>query len=226
MKKESTLRLNNTLIGQSHNLMVGFAAFATLMAFIGSVFDGVDKVKTAKDINQLVYRSRKLSGDDRKDLAKDLAKNAVLCVIAFAIVWTLGGSFLASKRSNDAVAIRIARRYIIEMRKINPELKKYDSVLNNDMALHNIAAGVLNMMPPFSSIGIGSYYDIVRYYPEDFDSKVGELRIKNKVIESLIEDLRGYTDSNPNFMKKLTALVESSAKTFSLEKYMSNQKVR
>lgn len=227
MNKEKTLKLNTSLAGQTRNWLFGFGATMAAMLLFGSVVDGADKVKDTKEVNQLVYGNSKLLPEDKKDLAKDLSKNAVLVVIAFATIYAMVNGLRASKRENDDAIIRIARRYMMQMRKTNPELKKYDYILNNDMALYNIAAGVANMVPTEYSFSMGSYSDITRYRSENISGKnIAGLKAKNKAMESIISDLKEYTDRDPRFMDKLTTLVESSAKTFAFEKYMSNQKTR
>jgi hypothetical protein len=115
---------------------------------------------------------------------------------------------------------------MLKMRNINPELKKYDHILNNEMALYNIACGVANMMPFGTIMEMGADWDALRYRSERVDTKYDELRLKNVAIQSIVNDVRHVAKDNPEFMNKLVELVESSAKTFVLGKYMENQKVR
>ena len=223
---EKTFKLDATLLTQTRNLLIAFMAVMGLTVAGAGVAEGVNEVKTTKEANKGFYKTDKLSKNDKKDLAKDLAKDAFICIVGIAVMGTAINALRASKRYNDQAAARVARRYLIELRKSKPELKKYDYILNNEMALHNIAAGIANILPMSTTIGMGSYWDIVRHRLENTENKTAELKQRNFGIEQVIKDLKDAADNDSQFMDKLVALVESSAKTFSLEKYMSNQKTR
>lgn len=224
--KEKTFKLDATLLSQTHNLLIGFMAVVSLIAMGAGVAEGIDNVKTTKEINKAFYGKGKLSKENKKDLAKDLSQDALIFIVAFAVVCVTINALRSSKRYNDEAAIRVARRYMLQMRKTNPELKKYDYILNNQMALHNIAAGIANILPMSKTLGMGTYWDIVRYHADDFETKTAELKHKNDVIQSVIDELKEVAEKDPQFMDKLKVLVDNSAKTFALDMYMTNQKTR
>lgn len=220
--KENTLSLDATMFGQTRNLMIGFFMATALITMGGTAIETVDDIKTAKEFNKGLYGNSKLTKTDKRDLVN----NSVLFIAAFAIVCVTYNALRSSKRYNDAAAIRIARRYMLQMCKTNPELKKYDYILNNQMALHNIAAGIANILPMSETLDMGCYWEVLQRRLENTKSKTDELREENIAIQSVIKDLRGIADKDPKFIDKLKVLVDNSAKTFALDMYMTNQKTR
>lgn len=224
MKKEKKFALNSTLTFQSRNMLFGFVAFCAAFLATGGIVEGVDKVKTEKEFNAKFFGTEKLSKQDKKILTKDVSKDAILTIVALAVVYVMFATLRASKRRNDAAAIRVMRRYIVDMQKTNPELKKYSAVLNNDMALHNIAAGVANKLSISELSTIGGSWDLYHFDIESVEEgAIKDLRLKNKYIKEITDMLKEHAQKDPQFLPYLVKLVESSAKTFSLENYMARQ---
>lgn len=226
--KENTLKLNATLLGHTRGLIIAFLAFASASSIGAVVVDSKDKVKMTNEFNAKYSEDSELTSKTRKELAKDLTKNAIIALVAFAVVVMTVNALRFSKRRNDQAAIKIARRYMMQLRKENPVLKKYDYILNNEMALHNIAAGVVNMLPMGETIVLGTYWDLLRYKSEYIkENNVGaKLKLQNNMIHSVINDIELILKDKPNFMDDMLVLVDNSAKTFALDKYMADQKVR
>ena len=225
--KEKTFKLNSTLAGQTRALMTGMGTIMAATLMFASLAEGAARIQGAKEINKDLVGNETLNHRDKKDLAKDLAFNAVLFVAAFAIIWVSVKTLRNEKRNNDRAAIRVARRYLVEMRKVNPLLKKYDYILNNEMALYNIAAGITNKLSIPQTMGLGSYWDLFQSCSQNTSQKkVYELKVLNNIINLIVDELREFSETAPHFMGDLTALVDNSAKTFALDKYMASQKSR
>lgn len=219
MKKEKKLKLNMIAGMQMRTLILAFFAFCSAMVAAGAVVEGADVIKTAREFN----KDGKLAREDRHDITGD----AVFLVAAFAVLTAIYGAGRATKRQNDVAAIRVARRFMMDMRKQNPVFKRYDYILNNGMALHNIAAGIANRLSPAEMLAIGGEWDTLRMLSEQVNpGSVEELRIKNNAIQSVANILKEHAERDPHFMGALVRLVDDSAKTFALRKYMQQQMSR
>ena len=158
MKKQNNFNLNTTLAFQSRNIILAFAIFCTGMLAAGGVVESSNIIKSGKEIN-----GGKLDKEAKKDAAKDIA----VTVVALAVLYVLAKTMGASKRQNDVAAARAVRRYLMQVRKQNPLLRKYDYILNNEMALHNIAAGLANKMTSNELLALGGIADSLRIHSED-----------------------------------------------------------
>lgn len=222
MKKESKTKLNMIPVLQTRNMLLGFVGFSAIMLALGGTMEAADRIKDNREFT----KQHGVSKDVARETEKGVAKDIILVVVALAVSWAVANALRASKRNNDAAAIRVARRYIAQARAENPELKKYDYILNSEMALYNIAAGLVNITP-VSLMGLAGEWDVFHWNTEEVKSgSVRELKYKNKSIQYVIDTLKTCAQKDPQFMNKLTSLVESSAKTFALDKYMADQKVR
>lgn len=222
MKKANKFSLNSTVAFQTRNMLLGFVAFAATILAAGAVKEGVDEIKMGKETYGSV-----MSKQDKKDVAKDVTKDALLLVASLAVVYVMCATLRRSKKYNDDAVVRVARRYITQVMKEKPELKKYAGVLRNEKALQNIAAGIANKLSLEELMAAGSTWDMYRYDDERVDNgSVGELKLKNKHLQSVVDMLNEHAQQNPQFMPYLAKLVEDSTKTFSLEQYMTQQKVR
>lgn len=222
---ESKFKLDASVAGQMRVLLLGFVAVVAPTLMMASVLDGVENVKDTKEFNKNLYGTDKLSSADKKNLANDLYKNAIVCVAAFALTIAMINALRAAKRMNDAAAIRAARSYLMKLRAKNPMLKKYDYILNNDMALYNIAVGVANMLPLSRVVWFGAYWDNFRFSAEHVSPELIDA-LKHNVMAEFVDELQKCVEQTPHYMDKLTKLIDSSAKTFAFDKYMQNQQGR
>ena len=218
MKKQNNFNLNTTLAFQSRNIILAFAIFCTGMLAAGGVVESSNIIKSGKEIN-----GGKLDKEAKKDAAKDIA----VTVVALAVLYVLAKTMGASKRQNDVAAARAVRRYLMQVRKQNPLLKKYDYILNNEMALHNIAAGLANKMTSNELLALGGIADSLRIHSEDVKrGSVNDLKQKSEAINDVIGVINALAERDPHFMGDLIRLVDDSAKTVSVAEYIANQKVR
>ena len=218
MKKQNKFNLNTTLAFQSRNIMLVFLIFCTGMLAAGGVIESSNIIKSGKEIN-----GGKLDKNSKKGVAKDI----VITIAALAVLYVLCKTMGASKRQNDVAAARAIRRYMMQVRKQNPLLKKYDYILNNEMALHNIAAGLANKMTSNELLALGGIADSLRIHSEDVKrGSVKDLKQKNEAINDVIGVINALAERDPHFMGDLIRLVDDSAQTVSVAEYMANQKVR
>ena len=218
MKKQNKFNLNTTLAFQSRNIMLAFAIFCTGMLAAGGVVESSNIIKSGKEIN-----GGKLDKEAKKDAAKDIA----VTVVALAVLYVLAKTMGASKRQNDVAAARAVRRYLMQVRKQNPLLKKYDYILNNEMALHNIAAGLANKMTSNELLALGGIADSLRIHSEDVKrGSVNDLKQKSEAINDVVAIIKACAERDPHFMGDLIRLVDDSAKTVSVAEYIASQKVR
>lgn len=223
MKAESKLKLNSITAFQTHSALYSFVILSAMVVTGAGIHKTADIIKSKEKYQVKSGDNYKLNHQYKTEITKEL----LLVLVAFAVVFVCAKSISATKRYNDTAAVRAMRRYLIQLRKEIPELKKYDNVLNNEMALHNIAAGVANRLPFEELYEFSAEWDWVYAVGDGVIAKtVDELKIKNKALKFVIESLQKHAEKDPTFMEYLIELVGSSAKTFALDKYMPNQKVR
>lgn len=224
MKKEKTFKLNAVLAGQTRNIMLAFLATLSTTIAATSGYRAVDNINTTKRTYRDATGNQELPKNAKKELARETTRYAVFAVVALALLVASCGAMRGTKRENDEAAVRIARRYVLQMRAKNPALKKYDYILNNEMAMHNIAAGLANKLSGNQLFEISDEWDWLRDISVRSNlGATGELRLKNRSIERVISKLDAIAKKDETFVSYLEKLMEDSAKTFALTKYMMKQ---
>ena len=223
MKKIERSGLTTILALQPRNALRGFFTLISVLALAGGVSNCVNNIKYDRELNEKLYGTRKLTKEDKKEMAPDVA----LIVVALAVISLMSMLFIGTNEENKDAAIRVARRYILQMRKKNPELKQYDHILRNNAAMLSIAKGVLNKLPSNELFALSIEREIISsYYGDVKYGSLADLKLKNEAIQRIVDYLKRYATYHKDFTDEAMRLIAENAKTFSLENYMVNQKVR